>query len=259
MLRFALPPSLGTERLVEQTRLLRTVLEDLLAEQVDVTVSQTYEALTRNLLSGAVDAAHAPPFVCAQLEPHGLTVAARAVRHGRATYGAAIVKRAGADVSLARPKPLRAAWVDPRSVAGYLLPVSHLRTARRIDPDLHLASQTFYGSYPAALRALLDGKADIAGVHAQRGRPDSVNEALETHVPGAAHLFEALEVTAEVPGDGVVVGKTADAKAVTVAFLHLEKEALGRKLLAELFHAERFEQCPPASYRALYAVAPRDL
>lgn len=259
MLRFALPPSLGTERLVEQTRLLRAALEDLLAEQVDVTVSQSYEALTRNLLSGAVDAAHAPPFVCAQVEPAGLVVAARAVRHGRASYGAAFVKRAGADVSLSRPKALRAAWVDPRSVAGFLLPVSHLRTARRIEPDLHLASQTFYGSYPGALRALVDGKADIAAVHAQKGNPESIVEALETHLPGSSKLLEAIEVTAEVPGDGVVVGKGADAKAVKTVFLHLQKEALGRRLLAELFHAERFEACPPASYRALYAVAPKDL
>lgn len=259
MLRFALPPSLGTERLVEHTQRLRAALEDLLAEQVDVTVSQTYEALTRNLLSGAIDAAHAPPFVCAQLEPQGLTVAARAVRHGRATYGSAFVRRVGSDASLARPKTLRAAWVDPRSVAGYLLPVAHLRGARRIEPDVHLASQTFYGSYPAALRALVDGKADIAAVHALKGNPDSVIEALEAHAPGSSTKLQAIEVTAEVPGDGVVVGKSADAKAIKAVFLHLEKEALGRKLLAELFHAERFEACPPASYRALYAVAPKDL
>lgn len=259
VLRFALPPSLGTERLVEQTRRLRDALEDLLAEQVDVTVSQSYEALTRNLLSGAVDAAHAPPFVCAQVEPQGLTVAARAVRHGRASYGAAFVKRVGTDVSLARPKGLRAAWVDPRSVAGYLLPVAHLKSARRVDPDLLFASQTFYGSYPAALLALVEGKADLSAVHAQKGNPDSIVEALETHLPGSSKLLDAIEVTAEVPGDGVVVGKGADAKAVRAVFLHLEKEALGRKLLAELFHAERFEACPPASYRALYAVAPKDL
>ncbi len=259
VLRFALPPSLGAERLVEHTQRLRAALEDLLVMPVDVTVSQTYEALTRNLLSGAVDAAHAPPFVCAQLEPQGLTVAARAVRHGRASYGSAFVRRVGSDASLSRPKGLRAAWVDPRSVAGYLLPVAHLRTARRIEPDVHLASQTFFGSYPAALRALVDNKADIAAVHAQKGNPDSVVEALETHLPGSSTTLEALEVTAEVPGDGVVVGKGGDAKAITAVFLHLQKEALGRKLLTELFHAERFEACPPASYRALYAVAPKDL
>lgn len=259
LLRFALPPSLGTERLVEHTQLLRTVLEDLLVTPVDVTVSQTYEALTRNLLSGAVDAAHAPPFVCAQVEPQGVTVAARAVRHGRATYGAAFVRRKGSEVSLVRPKGLRAAWVDPRSVAGYLLPVSHLRSARRVDPDRYFAEQSFYGSYPAALSALLEGKAELAAVHALKGKPESVLEALEAHLPGQSASFEVLEVTAEVPGDGVVVGKSGDAKAVKAAFLHLEKEAPGRKLLAELFHAERFEAAPPASYRALYAVAPKDL
>src|ERR1043165_8185385 len=128
MLRFALPPSLGTERLVDETRLLREALTDLLAENVDVTVSQSYESLTRNLLSSAVDAAHAPPFVCAQVEPRGVPIVARAVRHGRSTYGAALVKKKGADVSLLRTKNLRLAWLDRRSVAGYLLPVAHLKS-----------------------------------------------------------------------------------------------------------------------------------
>src|ERR1043166_4669487 len=137
MLRFALPPSLGTERLVDEKRLLREALTDLLAENVDVTVSQSYEALTRNLLSGAVDAAHAPPFVCAQVEPQGVVIVARAVRHGRSTYGSALVKRKGSDTSLVRPKQIRAAWVDPQSVAGYLLPVAHLKSTRRIDPARH--------------------------------------------------------------------------------------------------------------------------
>ncbi len=258
MLRFALPPSLGTERLVDETRALRDALTDLLAEAVDVTVSQSYEALTRNLLSGAVDVAHAPPFVCAQVEPQGVVIVARAVRHGRATYGSALLKRRGADTSLARARGIRAAWVDPQSVAGYLLPVAHLASTRRLDPARHFAAQTFFGSYPAAVAAVLEARANLCAVHAQRGRPETVLESVEHHAPGRGGELEIIEMTDEIPGDGVAVCQGADAAALKAAFLHLHKEPQGRKLLDNVFVAERFEAAPPMAYRALYAVAPRD-
>jgi phosphonate transport system substrate-binding protein len=245
--------------LFDRVGLLRDALSDLLVVDVDVTVSQSYEALTRNLLSGAVDCAHAPPFVCAQVEPQGVAIAARAVRHGRATYGAALVKRKGADVSLTRPKAIRAAWVDKRSVAGYLLPIAHLKTSRRLDTARHFASEEFFGSYPAALAAVLDGRADLCAVHAQRDAPQTVREAAAIHAPGHADDVELLEMTDEVPGDGIAVAKPELLETLRDAFIHLEKEALGKRLLKEVFVAERFEAAKPHGYRALYAVAPRDL
>jgi phosphonate transport system substrate-binding protein len=259
LIRFALPPSLGTERLVDRTRAVRDGLSDLLACEVDVTVSQSYEALARNLLSGAVDAAHAPPFVCAQVEPQGVTIVARAVRNGRATYGAALVKRKGSDTSLVRPKAIRAAWVDPHSVAGYLLAVAHLKSSRRLDPARHFAEQTFFGSYPAALAAVLDGRADLCAIHAQKGLPETVMDAAKQHAPGRESEVELMEMTPEVPGDGIAVSKSANAAAFKGAFLHLHKEPLGRELLAQVFVAEKFESAPANGYRVLYAVAPRNL
>jgi len=258
VLRFALPPSLGTEKLVDETRHLRKVLTDLLGTDVDVTVSQSYERLAQNLVSGAIDAAHAPPFVCAQVEPQGVTIVVRAVRRGRSTYGAALVRKKGTDVSLVRPKQIRAAWVDPQSVAGYLLALSHLKTTRRLDPARHFAEQNFFGSYPAALAAVLDGRADLCSIHAHKGRPESVLESATQHAPGREHEVELVEMTPEVPGDGIAVAKTANAEALRSAFLQLYKDAASSKLLSTIFAADGFEKAPPASYRALYAVAPRD-
>lgn len=259
LLRFALPPSLGTEHLVDHTRAVREVLRDLLAVEVDVTVSQSYHALARNLLSGAVDAAHAPPFVCAQVEAQGLAIVARAVRHGRSTYGAALVKRRGSDTSLVRPKAIRAAWVDPQSVAGYLLALAHLKSTRRLDPARHFAEQTFFGSYPAALAAVLDGRADLCAIHAHRGKPETILAAARQHAPGREGDVELIEMTAEVPCDGIAAAKGVNADALRAAFLHLHKEHSGQQLLSSVFVAERFESAPNNGYRALYAVAPRDL
>jgi phosphonate transport system substrate-binding protein len=259
VLRFALPPSLGLDHLVSSTQLLREALSDLLATTVDVTVSQSYEALARNLLSNAVDAAHAPPFICAQVEPRGVTIAARAVRHGRAMYGSAFLRKKGSGISFMNPKQIRAAWVDPQSVAGYLLPVAYLKTQRRIDPSRHFASEKFYNDYAAAAKAVLDGEADLCAVHAQKGKKETITEALSVHAPGRADEFELIEMTDDVPGDAIAVAKKEDAPAVQKAFLHLANEKLGQRLLKELFHAERFEAAPPMGYKALYAVAPKDM
>ena len=252
MLRFGLPPSLGIERLVEQTQSLRAALQQALNVDVDVVVTRDYDALRQALLSGAVDCAHAPPFVCAQVEPQGVPIIARAVRRGRSTYASAFVVKKPARLKLA-PRALRAAWVDPWSVAGHLLPKAHLRAKRHVVEHFFL-SETFYGSYTAALQAVIDGAADVAGVHVIPGDALSLAVALDTHLKGAADVLQALEVTAEVPSDGVACRVDVDAAGLQRALL-----GLPRALLNDVFQADAFEKAQPHGYRPLYAIAPPDL
>lgn len=252
MLRFGLPPSLGTERLVEQTQSLRAALQAGLDEDVDVVVTRDYDALRQALLSGAVDCAHAPPFICAQVEPQGVPIIARVVRRGRSSYASAFVVKKPVVVRLA-PRALRAAWVDPMSVAGHLLPKAHLRAKRHVVEHFFL-SEVFHGSYAAALQAVIDGDADVAGVHVIPGDAKSLAVALETHLPGAAEVLQALEVTAVVPSDGVAARVDVDA-----ARLQRVLMALPRALLNDVFHADAFEKAQPHGYRPLYAIAPPEL
>ncbi len=73
-LRFALSPAQDEQRLVFTSRALRVELETAFGRPVDVTVSRSFDVLVRNLLSGAVDAAHAPGEVCARASLAGLFV-----------------------------------------------------------------------------------------------------------------------------------------------------------------------------------------
>jgi phosphonate transport system substrate-binding protein len=253
MLRFGLPPSLGIERLVEQTQALRQALQNGLKEDVDVVVTRDYDALRQALLSGAVDCAHAPPFICAQVEPQGVPIIARAVRRGRSTYASAFVVKKPAPgnskLKLA-PRAMRAAWVDPQSVAGHLLPKAHLRAKRHVVEHFFL-SETFYGSYTAALQAVIDGVADVAGVHVIPGDAASLAVALDTHLKGAAETLQALEVTAEVPSDGIAARVDVDAARLRAVVMELP-----RALLNDVFQADAFEKALPNGYRPLYAIAP---
>src|SRR5690349_20656551 len=92
--RFGLPPSLGAAARDHAPR-LEKYLARALGKLVEVSVASTYDGLGKDVLAGKVDAAWAPPFVCARLEAMGARVAARGVRRGRAVYRGALVCRAG--------------------------------------------------------------------------------------------------------------------------------------------------------------------
>lgn len=258
LLRFALPPLEGLEGLVEETEALRAVLTDLLATPVDVTVSRSDDELARNLESGAVDFGHAPSLVCARVEAAGLSVVARAVRHGRAAVAAALLCRRGSGVSLARPKQIRATWTREGSLTGHLLPVAHLKSTRRLHVERHFASQRFAGGTAAALVALFEKNADLVAVPVVKNRPESVREFVERHAPGRGDDVEVLEMTAEVATDGVAVGTRHDGDAIRAAFLHLSSDPAGQKVLERIFDAERFAESPAGAYRALRSLLSDD-
>jgi phosphonate transport system substrate-binding protein len=253
--RFVLPPSVGASAARERGALLERVLTGVLNKAVEVSVAQSYEALAVDLLAGRADAAWCPPFTCARVEAMGVRVLVRAVRHGNSTYRAAIVCRSDVPLAVNQLKGKRAVWVDRDAVAGYLLPRAHLK-AQALDPAKMLLSETFAGSYQAALETVLEERADFTAVFAPtEGNP---REGLEEVLPGRADRYHVIALTEPSPNDGVVVGialAAAASGALENGLLGLVESADGRTLLKDIFHADRFEQAPRLSYRALYRVA----
>lgn len=255
--RFALPSSLGPDAEQRAAR-LQFHLRSALAREVDVVVSSTYEQLAREVLGGKLDAAWAPPFVCARIEAMGVRVLMRGVRHGASTYRAALVARQGTSRSVESLEGSTAAWSDRDSVGGYLLVQAFLRE-RGADPARVFSKQEFLGSYRAALEAVLAGKADVTSVFAPPAKPDEPDATgIEEFLPGRAAEFRVIAFTEEAPNDGVAVAMNAPATLVAdleKALLNLHQTEEGRQLLETCFHAERFQVAPRMGYRALYRVA----
>jgi phosphonate transport system substrate-binding protein len=256
-LRFALPSTLGAD-VEARVRQLREHLGRALGLTAEVVVPGSYEQLARELLAGRVDAAWAPPFVCARVEAMGVRVLVRGVRQGASTYRAALLCRQDANVTLETLSGTTAAWADRDSVGGYLLPMAFLREHG------HEAARTFFkqdfvGSYRRALEAVLDGRADVTSVFAPAARGGQGEATgLDEIWPEKAGAFRVLAFTAEAPNDGVAVSMSAPAPLVTQleqAFLSLHQTPEGARVLGEAFHAERFEVAPRLGYRALYRVA----
>jgi phosphonate transport system substrate-binding protein len=254
--RFALPPTLGDV----QTRAapLQTYLSEALGKPAEVIVPASYETLAKDLLSGKVDAAWAPPFVCARIEAMGVRVLVRGVRGGASTYRAALVCRADANVTKDSLQGTTAAWSDRDSVGGYLLPMAWLRE-HGSDPAKLFFRQDFVGSYKAALELVAKGSVDVTSIFAAAphpGQPDTTG--IDEVWAGASAKFKVLAFTDESPNDGVAVSMAMNGPMVTElekAMLALKDSPKGQQVLADLFHADRFEPAPRMGYRALYRVA----
>ncbi len=255
--RFALPSSLGPDAPARAAQ-LQAHLDAALGRETEVTVATTYEQLARELLAGKVNAAWAPPFVCARIEAMGVRVLVRGVRNGASVYRAAILTKSSSNVTLDTLKGTTAAWSDRDSVGGYLLPMAWLRD-KGLDPARTFHQQDFVGSYRTALEAVLDGKADVTSVFApaaRAGQPDETG--LAELWPEQQHQFRVLGYTDEAPNDGVAVSMGVASSVVTElekTLLSMQHTPAGAAILKDCFHADKFELAPRMGYRALYRVA----
>lgn len=225
-----------------------------LSVAVEVDTAKNYEQLHRQVVSGEADVVWAPPLVCARFETIDVPVLMRAVRRGDATYRAALICSAGANrVRLDELLGTRAAWVDPESCAGYLLPGSWLRE-HGVLPERTFTQQLFCGSYHRAVEAVLSGAAEVSSVYC----PCTTNQPdLERLVPGSARQLQVIGLTDDVPNDGVVVGPYAPKDLSRDLELVLQNPnvcADGARILNGVFGTERFEAAPRHGYRALYSL-----
>jgi phosphonate transport system substrate-binding protein len=255
-LTFGLPGSLGAAGAVQRALLLEAYLQQVLELPVTVQVCPDYATLELDLLEGRLSAAWGPPAVGAQVEASGGRVAALGVRGGAGMYRAALLGPADRQVTLDAATPLRAAWVDRQSVAGYLLPRRFLQE-RGVVP----AVSAFEGSYLLALEAVLEGRADVTSTWA------SGSQAAEQYVGHTRLLGErasqltVLGFTAECPNDAIVLSPGLDAAAgerLTAAFLAMAEQPDGRSLLQSVFGAERFAAAAPGTYDAVGALFGRE-
>lgn len=254
--RFAVPPTLADVH--TRSAALQDYLSKALGKPAEVVVPHSYENLAKDLLGGKVDAAWAPPFVCARIEAMGVRVLVRGVRAGASTYRAALVCRADATVTKDTLQGTKAAWSDRDSVGGYLLPMAWLREQGH-DPAKLFFKQDFVGSYRAALEQVAAGRADVTSVFAP-AKSAATGDAtgIDEVWPGQAHAFTVLAYTDEAPNDGVAVAMSMNGPLVNeleLALLAMKDSPEGAQVLKDMFHAERFEPAPRMGYRALYRVA----
>jgi phosphonate transport system substrate-binding protein len=250
-LRFGLPPSLGWEPVKELARRFADLLFE--AEFDTVIPYKSYEALQGALIGGEVEAAWAPPAVCARVEGAGGQVALRAIRDSSQTYRSALVVRAHDPLDLARlsrftPRALRAVWVDRYSMGGYLLPRHYLRS-HGVRPEEAFAQEAMLGSYQACIRELLDGEADITATFASQD-----SDAYIEYFSARPDQIRVLGFTEETPNDGIAVSPALDTQTrqrLLERLTELTARRSRRRILAQMFDVDDFDVPAVGTYRNL--------
>lgn len=203
MLTLVMPSSLGAIRAEARADMLRQRLGQELGEAVQVEIAAEYGDIVGMANVGAAHFAWAPAVVAARLS--SARAIFKAVRGGRSTYRSALVARSDRHLTLESLRGARAAWVDHDSLGGYRLVVSALR-ARGIDMRTALAQETFVGSYPAVVDAILEDRADVGALYVPTDEPTALERALLEHRGARArYRLEPLLVSDPVPNDAFVV------------------------------------------------------
>jgi phosphate/phosphite/phosphonate ABC transporter binding protein len=213
-------------------------------------ISSSYEALAEKMEAREVDVAWLPPLVFVRLEGRGIVAPlVTNLRAGRATYQSVLVVRADSPIrALADLRGARAAWVDPLSAAGYLLPQGQI-AAQCGDPRTLFTEQRFLGSHAAALDAVRKSEADVAGTYGAAGSDgELVQDASE-------HGLRVLATFGSVPAD--VIGARASMPEeirtrIGKAFVAAGEDEKTKGLARAIFGIEGFRLGAEASYAGLH-------
>lgn len=257
-LRLLLPPSVGSARAHARAELLEQSLKADLAEEVVIDVANGYADLAERVEAGEADMVWMPPTICARLEPR-LRSIHKCVRHGHTTYRSCIVVRTGEVSSLSGLEGLRAAWVDRLSVGGYLL--AHDDLERQGLTAAVLGEQSFEGTYPDALDAVLEGRADFGALTVRDDTPAATRDGLATHGgKAAADGLTGIHVTRTSPNDAIGISQALDARrAERIARRVFDKQgARARAALCLALDAEGFVRATPGEYAALRSLLEHD-
>ncbi|MCU0692413.1 MAG: PhnD/SsuA/transferrin family substrate-binding protein, partial [Polyangiaceae bacterium] len=205
-----------------------------------------YGELIDAIGEGDVDCAWLPPVAYVRARRSGspqllLTVE----RAGQASFCAALLARPGSVGSLQEMSSTRAAWVDPWSAAGYLMPLAMLRE-RGLGPSTLFSSQAFVGSHNAVLDCLRAGTADICGTFCV---PDGAG-GFASKPWSDADGFKVLAVSSPIPGDTICAASGLAEPLTQRVVDALLDERRSPDVLA-LLGASRLVRAAPSSYDAL--------
>jgi phosphate/phosphite/phosphonate ABC transporter binding protein len=241
--------------------LLNTFCEWLGAElEADVDVDETsdYETLAHRVRAKAIDIAWLPPIVL--LRTWDDIVPVVAIQRGGPTVNdeirgfetALIVREDSPLKRLSDLKDGRAAWVDEWSAAGYVIPRLRLRLDG-MDLAVMFREEHFYGTHSAAVRAVLDGEADVAGTYCQRDpETGKVVDGPWSQIEGAR--VRVLTTFGEIPADvfAVTPGVPEDMRGrLLESLVKAAKEDDKRGMIKQLFGADGFGPVAIDSYAGL--------
>ena len=205
----------------------------------------SYSLLDRQVVSGSVDIAWAPPLVALDLVASGSAVVIASLRRERGgNYHAAIFTRRDSEArSIGDLRDKRVAWVARESTSGYLVPRLWIASTG-IDPASFFRHETFCQTHDEVVDAVLSGRADVGATHAAFDAATGAllhagwSERLRND-PDAIHV---IATAGPIPADTIVLASRVpkeNVDSVTSALLNVTGSTVSA--MQAVFGASRFD------------------
>ncbi len=218
-----------------------------------------YRELSAAFSRGELSFAWMPPLITVDLFEQGaIGVLAIPERGGSTTYNSALLGRASSTVPLEEMEHGAAAWVDPESTAGYLVPRMHL-AARGLDLRKLATRETFVRSHDAVVDAIASGRADFGATYCLR-RPGARDAERGSWIgrAGAEDKIRVLDISGPIPNDALVGARHLDTRLRTrLLGFCLSPPAGVNAVFRDLLDCEAFRVGTSAHYDDLRRLAKR--
>ncbi|MFO0558874.1 MAG: PhnD/SsuA/transferrin family substrate-binding protein [Polyangiales bacterium] len=209
-----------------------------------------YAELLRTVTERTVDAAWLPPVTYLRaVRTDAVEPVFSLKRAGAGRYSSALICHADTPYEHVDDlRDARAAWVDPWSAAGYLMPRKLLREAG-VHPDRDIW-QRMFGSYSNVLEALALDRADIAGVFCS---VDAFKTVIRAGWTGADRV-RVIALSEPIAGDVIARVRRKGAPSLdewTDAVRGAAEAREHQSLLRDVFGAEGLEEPDVRGYAPL--------
>jgi phosphonate transport system substrate-binding protein len=223
--------------------------------EIMVFEAKSYEELTHALVGGAVDFAWLPPIPLVALERRKAAIPLVSHhRNGSSNFHSILaVRKDSAITALEHLKGRRAAWIDPFSASGYVLPRIEL-FARGIDPRTDFFAEKFYHSHEVAVRAVIQRRADFV---ATWGGMDAAGTLLRAPWLEMNLEEDSLRIVATlgtIPGDTIAARPNLPFPArekIRTALIRLSGDARQHFRIRDLFGVDEFRPWSTLGYEEL--------
>lgn len=244
-----LVPVSNSEKLIEDTAPLHNLLSEKIGKKVDGFIATNYVGVVEALGSGSIDFALIPPFayILANTKHNTEALLTSLNKHGEPGYYSIIITRKDTGIKTIEDlKGKKIAFVDPSSTSGYIIP-SVILQDHSIDREKDIQGQ-FAGGHDNALQLLMNGDVDAIGTY------ENIIKRYAKDFDNLEERVVVLEKSDLIPGIALAVSSKVDEvtkSKIKEAFLSLNTDEKGKKMIKELFGLHGFQDAKVESYKTL--------
>jgi phosphonate transport system substrate-binding protein len=220
---------------------------------VEGTLVPDHRSLADDLAGGHVAFGWVSPLFALTLLDHKLaTPLAIPVRKGQVAYHSALITKRGGPKTIVELAGTRVAWVDQDSVAGYIVPRTHLAAAGH-DVRKLFGRETFLHGHRAVVDAVARGEADVGATYCQLDDSGQViGGAWYDSTGERARPIDVLSTMGPIPNDALLAAAKVPASVrVTLTRFLLTPPIDVVPLLEGVFDSAQFRVADASHYEPL--------